>query len=93
MMDAIDNAKVAEIQWRYCEVIAEGMPIGVGSYVHYDRKLDAKLAGAIMSINAFKGAEIGVGFEAARQPGSKVHDEILWDEEKDTREERIMPAV
>lgn len=45
-------------------------------------KLDAKLAGAIMSINAFKGAEIGVGFEAARQPGSKVHDEILWDEEQ-----------
>ena len=83
MMNAIDHAKVAEIQSRsIVEVIAEGMPIGVGSYVHYDRKLDAKLAGAIMSINAFKGAEIGVGFEAARQPGSKVHDEILWDEEQ-----------
>ena len=82
MMDAIDNAKSSgDSIGGIVEVIAEGMPIGVGSYVHYDRKLDAKLAGAIMSINAFKGAEIGVGFEAARQPGSKVHDEILWDEE------------
>ena len=83
MMNAIDNAKSSgDSIGGIVEVIAEGMPIGVGSYVHYDRKLDAKLAGAIMSINAFKGAEIGVGFEAARQPGSKVHDEILWDEEK-----------
>ncbi|MGG0301382.1 chorismate synthase [Bacillus albus] len=83
MMDAIDNAKSSgDSIGGIVEVIAEGMPIGVGSYVHYDRKLDAKLAGAIMSINAFKGAEIGVGFDAARQPGSKVHDEILWDEEQ-----------
>ena len=83
MMNAIDNAKSSgDSIGGIVEVIAEGMPIGVGSYVHYDRKLDAKLAGAIMSINAFKGAEIGVGFEAARQPGSKVHDEILWDGEK-----------
>ncbi|HAQ07202.1 MAG TPA: chorismate synthase, partial [Bacillus bacterium] len=64
------------------EVIAEGMPAGVGSYVHYDRKLDAKLAAAIMSINAFKGVEIGIGFEAARKPGSLVHDEIAWESEK-----------
>ena len=49
--------------------------------MHYDRKLDAKLATAIMSINAFKGVEIGIGFEAACRPGSEVHDEILWDEE------------
>ena len=48
-------------------------------FVH-DRKLDAKLAGAVMSINAFKGVEIGIGFEAARRPGSEVHDEIIWDE-------------
>ncbi|WP_411469496.1 chorismate synthase [Bacillus thuringiensis] len=83
MMDAIDNAKSSgDSIGGIVEVIAEGMPIGVGSYVHYDHKLDAKLAGAIMSINAFKGAEIGVGFEVARQPGSKVHDEILWDEEQ-----------
>jgi chorismate synthase len=57
------------------------MPTGVGSYVHYDRKLDAKLAAAIVSINAFKGVEFGIGFEAARKPGSEVHDEIVWDDE------------
>lgn len=62
------------------EVIVEGMPPSVGSYVHYDRKLDAKLAAAIVSINAFKGVEIGIGFEAARKPGSEVHDEIDWSE-------------
>ncbi len=62
------------------EVIVEGMPAGIGSYVHYDRKLDAKIAAAIMSINAFKGVEFGLGFEMARRPGSEVHDEILWDE-------------
>ena len=55
---------------------------GVGSYVHYDRKLDAKLAAAIVSINAFKGVEIGIGFEAAQSLGSEVHDEIAWDKEK-----------
>ncbi|MBY0597588.1 chorismate synthase [Bacillus bingmayongensis] len=83
MMDAIDTAKSSgDSIGGIVEVMAEGMPIGVGSYVHYDRKLDAKLAGAIMSINAFKGAEIGIGFEAARQPGSSVHDEIIWDEGK-----------
>jgi len=57
------------------------MPIGVGSYVQYDRKLEAKLAAAVMSINAFKGVEIGIGFEAAHRPGSQVHDEIQWDNE------------
>ena len=45
-------------------------------------KLDGKLAGAMMSINAFKGVEIGLGFEMARKPGSEVHDEIAWDEER-----------
>lgn len=83
MMDCIDQAKKdGDSIGGVCEVYVEGMPAGIGSYVHYDRKLDAKLAGAVMSINAFKGAEIGIGFEAARQNGSKVHDEILWDEAK-----------
>lgn len=83
MMRAIDDAKEnGDSIGGIVEVIAEGMPIGVGSYVHYDRKLEAKLAGAVMSINAFKGAEIGIGFEAAEKPGSVVHDEILWDETK-----------
>ncbi len=57
------------------------MPVGVGSYVHYDRKLDSKLA-RVLSINAFKGVEFGIGFEAAGKNGSEVHDEIVWDEEK-----------
>ncbi|WP_459501520.1 chorismate synthase [Bacillus sp. C1] len=83
MMQAIDDAKTSgDSIGGIVEVIVEGMPIGVGSYVHYDRKLDAKLAAAVMSINAFKGVEIGIGFEAAHKPGSQVHDEILWD--KDT---------
>ncbi|PGB01773.1 chorismate synthase [Bacillus toyonensis] len=82
MMKVIDDAKAnGDSIGGIVEVVVEGMPIGVGSYVHYDRKLDAKLAAAIMSINAFKGVEIGIGFEAAHRPGSEVHDEILWDEE------------
>ncbi|MBL4954137.1 chorismate synthase [Neobacillus sp. YIM B02564] len=80
MMDAIDEAKKnGDSIGGVVEVIAVGMPTGVGSYVHYDRKLDAKLAAAIVSINAFKGVEFGIGFEAARKPGSEVHDEIAWD--------------
>ncbi|WP_379968115.1 chorismate synthase [Ectobacillus sp. sgz5001026] len=79
MMKAIDDAKTnGDSIGGIVEVIAEGMPTGVGSYVHYDRKLDAKLAFAMMSINAFKGVEIGIGFEAAKKPGSEVHDEIVW---------------
>lgn len=82
MMDAIDNAKKnGDSIGGVVEVIAAGMPAGVGSYVQYDRKLDAKLAAAIVSINAFKGVEFGIGFEAARKPGSEVHDEIVWDQE------------
>ncbi len=80
MMDAIDEAKKnGDSIGGVVEVIVTGMPAGVGSYVHYDRKLDAKLAGAIVSINAFKGVEFGIGFEAARKPGSEVHDEIGWE--------------
>jgi chorismate synthase len=83
MMNLIDEAKQnGDSIGGVVEVIVEGMPEGVGSYVHYDRKLDAKLARAIMSINAFKGVEFGLGFEMARKPGSEVHDEILWSEEK-----------
>jgi chorismate synthase len=83
MMNAIDTAKEnGDSIGGIVEVIVEGMPAGVGSYVHYDRKLDGKLAAAICSINAFKGVEFGIGFEAAHKPGSQVHDEILWSEEK-----------
>ncbi|MFC0559882.1 chorismate synthase [Halalkalibacter alkalisediminis] len=83
MIEAIDTAKQdGDSIGGVVEVVIENVPIGLGSHVHYDRKLDAKLAAAVMSINAFKGVEIGIGFEAARLPGSQVHDEILWDEEK-----------
>lgn len=82
MVQAIDEAKKAgDSIGGVVEVIVEGMPPGVGSYVHYDRKLDSKLAQAMISINAFKGVEFGIGFEMARKKGSEVHDEIIWDEE------------
>jgi chorismate synthase len=57
-------------------VIARGVPIGLGSYVHWDRKLDGRLAQAILSINAIKGVEFGAGFEGVSRPGSQFHDEI-----------------
>ena len=83
MVEAIDEAKKAgDSIGGVVEVIVEGMPAGVGSYVHYDRKLDAKLAAAMLSINAFKGVEFGIGFEMARRKGSEVHDEIIWSEEE-----------
>ncbi|GIP41663.1 chorismate synthase [Paenibacillus sp. J45TS6] len=64
------------------ECIVEGVPVGLGSYVQYDRKLDGRIAQGVMSINAFKGVEIGIGFEAGTIRGSQVHDEILYTEEK-----------
>jgi chorismate synthase len=64
------------------EVKASGVPVGLGSHVHYDRKLNSRLAGAIMSIQAIKGVEIGSGFESARRPGSDVHDEIFYSKAK-----------
>ncbi|WKA49606.1 chorismate synthase [Planococcus liqunii] len=81
MTDLIDETKKnGDSIGGTVEVIVEGMPAGIGSYVHYDRKLDAKIAAAVMSINAFKGVEFGLGFEMARKPGSEVHDEIQWAE-------------
>jgi chorismate synthase len=59
------------------EVITTGVPVGLGSHVSFDRKLDGRLAGILMSIPAVKGVEIGLGFEAARRPGSAVHDAIV----------------
>ncbi|GAA0324098.1 chorismate synthase [Actinoallomurus spadix] len=58
------------------EVIAYGLPPGLGSHVHWDRRLDARLAGALMGIQAIKGVEVGDGFTTARRPGSRAHDEI-----------------
>ncbi|MBE9912893.1 chorismate synthase [Paenibacillus donghaensis] len=62
------------------ECIVEGLPVGLGSYVQYDRKLDGRIAQAVMSINAFKGVEIGIGFEAGVLRGSQVHDEIMYED-------------
>jgi chorismate synthase len=65
------------------EVVARGVMLGLGSHVHWDRKLDGRLAGMLMSIPAVKGVEIGLGFEAARRPGSAVHDPIAADRARD----------
>ncbi len=61
------------------EVLGYGVPVGLGSHVHWDRKLDALLAQAVMSIQAVKGVEIGDGFEVAARRGSRAHDPIVWE--------------
>src|SRR5260370_401819 len=74
----IDAAKAAgDTLGGVVEVLALGVPVGLGSHVSWDRKLDGRLAQAVMSIPAVKGVELGLGFEAARRKGSEVHDEIL----------------
>lgn len=79
MITRIDAAKRAgNTLGGVCEVVCAGAPVGLGSHVSWDRKLDGRLAGALMSIHAVKGVEIGMGFEASRVPGSEVHDEIEW---------------
>ncbi|MTT31274.1 chorismate synthase [Terrilactibacillus sp. BCM23-1] len=83
MINVIDEAKKnGDSIGGVVEVIVNNVPAGLGSFAHYDRKLDAKIAMSVLSINAFKGVEFGIGFEAANRPGSKVHDEILWNEEE-----------
>jgi chorismate synthase len=82
MMEAIDGAKEAgDTLGGVFEVVATGVPVGLGSYVSWDRKLDGRLAGAVMSIQAIKGVEVGLGFEGARRPGSRVHDPIVREDE------------
>ncbi|HEY6634923.1 MAG TPA: chorismate synthase [Acidimicrobiia bacterium] len=78
MLAAIDRAREGkDTLGGVFEVVAHGVPVGIGSHVHYDRKLDALLAGAVMSIPAIKGVEVGDGFAAAASPGSLAHDEIV----------------
>src|SRR6266705_114016 len=78
MIRRIDAAKAAgDTLGGIVEVIALGVPVGLGSHVSWDRKLDGRLAQALMSIPAVKGVELGLGFDAARRKGSEVHDEIL----------------
>ncbi len=80
MVAAIDRAKAAgDTLGGEVEVVTRGLMLGLGSHVSWDRKLDGRLAGMLMSIPAVKGVEVGLGFEAARRPGSAVHDAILTD--------------
>ncbi|MFQ5850502.1 MAG: chorismate synthase [Candidatus Binatia bacterium] len=76
------------------EVVAIGLPPGLGSHAHWDRKLDGRVAQALMSIQAIKGVEIGPGFEVARRRGSQVHDEIFFDPRRMVSEgaPRIVPT-
>ena len=73
------------------EVIAYGLPVGLGSYVHADRRLDARLAGALMGIQAMKGVEIGDGFRTAHRRGSAAHDEMLPGDPDEGRGRGDMP--
>lgn len=77
MIERIDGAKrEGNTLGGICEVVCDGLPVGLGSHVSWDRKLDGRLGAALLSIPAVKAVEIGLGFEGSRRPGSKVHDEI-----------------
>ena len=77
MVDRIDTIKrEGNTLGGICEVVADGLPVGLGSHVSWDRKLDGRIGAAMMSIPAVKGVEIGMGFQAARVTGAEVHDEI-----------------
>lgn len=81
MIDEIKAAqKAGDSLGGVVELLAYGLPVGIGSHVHWDRKLDALLAQALMSIQAVKGVEIGDGFAVASRRGSEAHDAIVWDE-------------
>jgi chorismate synthase len=83
MMNAIDGAKrEGNSLGGIFEVFATGLPVGLGSHVQWNRKLDGRLAQAIMSIQAIKGVEVGLGFEMGAQPGSEVMDEISYGNKK-----------
>lgn len=82
MVEEIDQAhKDGDTLGGVVEVLAYGVPVGLGSHVHWDRRLDARMAGALMGIQAIKGVEVGDGFGLARVPGSKAHDEIVTTED------------
>jgi chorismate synthase len=83
MITAIDAAKEdGDTLGGIVEVVIEGVPIGLGSHVQWDRKLDGRIAQAVLSIQAFKGVEFGIGFEVAKRRGSQVHDEIFYDKQQ-----------
>jgi chorismate synthase len=88
MKALIDQMKTAgDTVGGIIEVTVSGAPVGLGSHVQWDRKLDARLAMAVMSIQAIKGVETGLGFAAAGSPGSMVHDEIYYDSSRILRGE------
>jgi chorismate synthase len=81
MVERIDQAhKEGDTLGGVVEVVVHGLPPGLGSHVHWDRRLDARLAGALMGIQAIKGVEVGDGFELAATPGSLAHDEIVTED-------------
>ncbi|MEW5921432.1 MAG: chorismate synthase [Bacillota bacterium] len=83
MLEKIDQAReTGDTLGGVFEILVEGLPPGLGSYVHWDRRLDGRLAGAVMSIPGIKGVEIGLGFDTAARPGSLAHDAIILDEHK-----------
>jgi chorismate synthase len=83
MIARIDAAKKSgDTLGGVCEVVCRGLPVGLGSHISWDRKLDGRIGRAMMSIPAVKGVGIGIGFDAARLPGSQVHDEIHAGEER-----------
>mgnify|MGYP000111210082 CR=1 FL=1 len=75
------------------EIVITGLPVGLGSYVHWDKKLDGQLAQAIMGTQAMKGVEIGLGFEAGHRPGHEVHDEITYNEKSFKRRTNRMGGI
>lgn len=83
LKESVDKAKQEgdSLGGRF-RIIARGLPAGIGSHSQYDRKLDGRLAQAVMSIQAIKGVEIGLGFKAAQTPGSQVHDEINYEQSR-----------
>ena len=77
-----DTGKAGDTLGGIVEVRVEGLPFGLGTHTQWDLKLDGRIAQAVMAVQAIKGVEIGLGFEAARRRGSQVHDPILYDESK-----------
>jgi len=86
MMDVIDEARTnGDSVGGSFEVIAKGLPYGLGTYINADGKLQARISQAMMSVNAFKGVEVGAGFASSAVFGSELHDEILYEDSKITR--------
>ena len=86
MMDVIDEARNnGDSVGGFFEVIAKGLPYGLGTYINADGKLQARISQAMMSVNAFKGVELGAGFASSAVFGSELHDEILYEDNKITR--------